>query len=202
MTILINDMGDTVIGSFKRGTFTLADWTVLPKAGVWRAFCEAHPVLLRSTRKRQKQQGEKRTDKRVADGLHAGSEDEDPNPPAVTLEDVALLDQLEDSELACKLSLAIRKTANDLNASPPKRYSYEEWAEFTRLIRFSSVNREQLTEEEDEVGLIEWDWIGEDSPMLAKKTESEWILDRLCESLNRYLRRADVGEGEGGKNLG
>jgi len=36
---------------------------------------------------------------------------------------------------------------------------------------------------------VEWDWIGEDSPMLADVGESEWVLDRLCESLNRYTRK-------------
>lgn len=198
MTILIGDMGDTVIASFKRGTFTLADWTVLPKVGVWRTFSEAHPKLLRWMQRRQEKKEEKRAGKRAANG---GPEDEDLDTPGPTLEEVALLDQLDDRALACKLSAAIRKTANDLQADPPKRYSYEEWAEYTRLIRFSSLDRGDLLEEEEEVGLVEWDWIGEDSPMLAEKTESKWILDRLCESMNRYLRRKDPGANEEDKKV-
>ena len=190
MTILISDMGDTVIASFKRGTFKLADWTVLPKAGVWRDFVEAHPVLLHWILKRQEKQEEKKTGKRVAEGFRAGPAEEDPEAPGPTLEDVALLDKLDDRALARKLALAIRKTAHDLkNHDPPKRYSYEEWAEYTRLIRFTSIDKEDLEEEEMEVGLVEWDWIGEDSPMLAEKSESEWVLERLCESLNRFMMK-------------
>ena len=40
MTILISDMSNTVVATFKQGTFKLADWTVLPKTGVYRALGE------------------------------------------------------------------------------------------------------------------------------------------------------------------
>ena len=186
MTILISDMGDTVIASFKRGTFTLADWTVLPKAGLWRHLLEKYPWLLLWLEKKSRQAAEKR---RLARGMPVGPEDEDAAAPPPTLEQVAELDNLGDVALAKKLSIAIRHTADEMKNDPARRYSYEEWAEYTRLIRFSRYSKEELGEEEEEEGLIEWDWIGEDSPMLARQSESEWLLDRLCESLNRYMRR-------------
>ncbi|KAL9100588.1 MAG: hypothetical protein Q9163_004047 [Psora crenata] len=195
MTILISDMGDTVIASFKRGTFTLADWTVLPRAGVWRDFCEAHPWLLRWIEKHQQNEEERKMSKRVAEGFRAGPPDEDIDAPIPTLEDVCLLDNLDGVALARRLAAAIRRISNHLGADPPKRYTYEEWAKYTRLIRFSRMSPGELEEEEEEVGLVEWDWIGEDSPMLADKSESEWILDRLCESLDRFLskQKPDTG---------
>jgi potassium channel subfamily K len=64
--------------------------------------------------------------------------------------------------LARQLALAIRRTAHELGTEKDKKkYSYEEWAEFTRLIRFSAAGGvvQALREEEDE-GLVEWDWIG------------------------------------------
>ncbi|KAL9130533.1 MAG: hypothetical protein Q9217_001301 [Psora testacea] len=205
MTILISDMGDTVIASFKRGTFQLADWTVLPKAGIWRDFCKAHPWLLRWMQKRQ-QKEEKKSGKRMAEGFATGSgpaDDGDVNTPAPTLEDVRLLDDLDENALARRLAIAIRRTANELHCDPPKRYTYEQWAEYTRLIRFSRLDPEQLEEAEEEEGLVEWDWIGEESPMLANKSESEWILDRLCESLDRFLRKQQQQQGLGtGGSLG
>ena len=197
MTILISDMGDTVIASFKRGTFTLADWTVLPKAGLWRELLEKYPWLLLWLQKKSKEAEEK---KRVAQGLRVGPEDEDINattPP--TMEEVAELDSLDDHACARKLAIAIRRTANDLKADPPCRYSYEEWAEHTRLIRFSRMSKEELDEEEEEQGLLDWDWIGEDSPMLAEETEAEWVLDRLCESLDRYMRKQGPGKTSNGE---
>ena len=189
MTILISDMGDTVIASFKRGTFTLADWTVLPKAGIWRAFLEKHPVLLRWL---QNNENKAAARKRLTEGFRVGPEDgdeEEKNAMPPTLEELADGDGLDEHELARKLALAIRRTATDLKAEEPRRYSYEEWVEYTRLIRFSSKSKGEVEEEEEEEGLIEWDWIGIDSPMLAEQTESEWLLDRLCESLNRYMSR-------------
>jgi potassium channel subfamily K len=108
-------------------------------------------------------------------------------------EDVANKEKIPDAAaLARQLALAIRRAAHDLGGSEKdkKKYSYEEWVEFTRLIRFSASGgvQQALKEEEDE-GLVEWDWIGEDSPMMARICEPEFVLDRLVESLVRYLRR-------------
>ena len=63
------------------------------------------------------------------------------------------------------------------------------------------MSKEELEREEEEEGIVEWDWIGEDSPMLAEETESEWVLDRLCESLGRYMRK-QVGGGLGREQMG
>ena len=191
MTILISDMGDTVIASFKRGTFAVADWTVLPKEGLWRNLLERYPWLLLWLEKKSRQAAQKRRLARgmpVGPDLDASDEDnDDPDPP--TIEEVANLTSLTNAQLARKLAKAIRRTADDMHADPPKRYSYEEWAEYTHLIRFTRMSKEELEREEEEEGIVEWDWIGEDSPMLAEETESEWVLDRLCESLGRYMRK-------------
>ncbi|KAM0795751.1 hypothetical protein BDR22DRAFT_976648 [Usnea florida] len=189
MTILISDMGDTVIASFKRGTFKLADWTVLPKAGLWRELLENYPWLLLWLQKRSQKAAEKR---RLAAGMAVG-QDEDEMEPAPTMEQVSELDNLDDRALAGRLAIAIRHTANHLKEDPPRSYCYEEWAEYTRLIRFSRLSKEEIELAEAEEGIVEWDWIGEDSPMLADSTESEWVLDRLCESLNRYMRKQGTG---------
>ncbi|KAL8929180.1 MAG: hypothetical protein Q9208_001263 [Pyrenodesmia sp. 3 TL-2023] len=168
MTILISDMGDTVIASFKRGTFALADWTVLPKAGLWRSLLERHPWFLHWLQNRTKEAEEERC---VAQGFSIGALDEDEHAPPPTLDQIAELDKLDQHALARKLGLAIRKTASDLRADPPKTYSYEEWAMYTHLIRFTRMSRAELDNEEEAQGLIEWDWIGENSPLLAEQSE-------------------------------
>ena len=195
MTILISDMGDTVIASFKRGTFKLADWTVLPKAGLWRELLEKYPWLLLWLQKKAQKAAERR---RIAAGMPVGPEENEMAPPP-TLEQVSELDSLDDQTLAAKLAVAIRHTANHLKDDPPRRYGYEEWVEYTRLIRFSR-SKEEIELEEEERGIVEWDWIGEDSPMMADSTESEWVLDRLCESLHRYMRRQRIGVSAGDKS--
>ncbi|KAI9807686.1 MAG: hypothetical protein M1825_005627 [Sarcosagium campestre] len=184
MTILITDMGETVIASFKRGTFRLADFTVLPKAGLWKSLLDKNPWLLFWV---QKKLDERRAEKRIEQGFPLATVD-DAAEQQPTLEALARGD-FDEQSLARRLAIAIRHTANHLGEDPPRRYTYEQWVEYTRLIRFSSKSAEEVEGEEDSQGLIEWDWIGEDSPMMADETEAEWVLDRLCESLDRYMMK-------------
>jgi potassium channel subfamily K, other eukaryote len=183
MTILISDMGDTVIASFKRGTFKLGDWTILPKSGIYRAFVQNNPWLGNWIQKRVEK-------KRVEKGFPIGFDER--QAPGPSIEQLADAENLSDTELTHRLALAIRKTADDLRRPYPCRYTYEEWVEFTRLIRFTSYSPQQLEEEEEIDGVIEWDWIGDNSPMLSHQSEAEWVLDRLCESLMRLLKKGNL----------
>ena len=183
MTILISDMGDTVIASFKQGTFTLADWTVMPKKGIYRAFMLRNPWLWNWLQRR----AEKR---RIKKGFETGFENND--LPTPSIDELARQETLTEGELTRQLAFAIRKTADDLMRRTTRRYSYEDWVEFTRLIRFTSSNSAEVEEDEEEHGVINWDWIGDDSPMLSDQSETEWVLDRLCESLLRLLKKERV----------
>lgn len=193
MTILISDMGDTVVSAINRGTFTLADWTVMPKKGLWHTILKDYPQLLvwlqsidkKRQEKKRLQRGFGLADPDVEGDVAIGIEE----PKKKTLEELAT-EGLSEHQLARKLAIAIKRVAQDLQTEHHKKYSYEEWVDFTRLIRFSKYTTEEEIElQEEEQGLVEWDWIGEDSPMLSDLGESQWVLDRLCESLNRYTRR-------------
>lgn len=188
MTILITDLGDTVINKFKEGTFKLADFTVLPKYGVWRQFLERHPWLLNWLQRRKQRKDEKR---RIEEGFHAGPEPE-PRPPTPTIEQLAE-EELSPDELARRLATKLRQTADEMKSEPDKRYSYEEWVEFTQLIRFTAKKNDDGSVIEEEEDMIEWDWIGEDSPMMSKSGEPEFVLDRLCESMHRYIKNGISG---------
>ena len=186
MTILISDMGDTVIDSFKRGTFRLADWTLLPKKGIYSAFMRKNPWLWNWLQRIS-------ASRRVKKGFKVGpAEDEARRIP--TIEELAKGESYSEGELTRQLAFAIRHTADDLKHHNSKKYSYEQWVEFTRLIRFTTEGINNLEHDEEEHGVVEWDWIGEDSPMLSEQTETEWILDRLCESLLRLLQRDTISK--------
>jgi potassium channel subfamily K, other eukaryote len=200
MTILISDMGETIVMSINRGTFTLAEWTIMPKKGVVHDFVEKHPQINKWLEQKTK---DRQAMKRIEEGFRIQDPDEETpvnetadNDPQQRDNSQPTLERLAkeplvvtEHDLARRLANAIKKTANDLRLPHHKKYSYEEWVEFTRLIRFSRESPEQVEEDEEEEGLVDWDWIGEDSPMLADVSESEWILDRLCESLNRYTKK-------------
>jgi potassium channel subfamily K len=199
MTILISDMSSTVVDSFKRGTFRLADFTVLPQEGAYRAWLEGHPKLLNWLRRRKAEQEKQ---KRMKEGMRfpdaSDPEQQDEDHKAINPDLNRLTNEVKSDEkhrpneavLARRLALAIRKVAEDFKSEHKIRYSFEHWAEFTRLIRFTTEPPEEALEEE-ETGLIEWDWIGEDSPMMTNQTEPEFLLDRLTESLDRYMRRVE-----------
>lgn len=200
VTVLIQNMSSTVVSAINRGTFKLADWTVMPSAGAFRVFLDQNPRLKAYLERRQ-------ATKRVERGFQIQNPDD---PEARTLDitkgetgltsvpdetgdvDIPERDPKEtDHDLARQLAKTIKSVAQDLRSSPPKKYTYKEWQHFTNLIRFSALTAEIeiLQEEMEEEGLVEWDWIGEDSPMLADVAEAEWVLSRLCESLTRYSRR-------------
>lgn len=184
MTVLISDMGDTVISSFKRGTFRLGDMTILPKAGLWHDLLKSNPWLWRLVSRRAEK-------KRLKAGFPVGPV-EGEYPPTLSLEQLAD-DSLSEADLTQHLAWAIRKTADDLQHAPDKCYSFEEWCEFTRLIRFTKEGLAQLEYDEEVDGVVDWDWLEDSSPMLSAKSEPEWVLDRLCESLLRLIKRNMLG---------
>ncbi|RLL97373.1 hypothetical protein CFD26_106095 [Aspergillus turcosus] len=186
MTTLISEMSDTIVAWFKHATDKAADWTVLPQSSKYKAFLQRLPVIYSALERRAER-------KRVAQGFPVGDvepgqrQDDDATRRPRPLEDLARDASPSRQDLAQQLAFAIRRTAKHAVGRHPKHYSYEEWVEFTRLIRFTDNSPDGVVLDEDEFGVLNWDWIGETSPMLASQSEPEWILDRLCESLIRYV---------------
>lgn len=209
MTILVSDLGDTVVAKFKKWSNIIADFTVLPKKDIWQPFVNKNPWL-------QQWIEERKAKRRVKAGFEtadpeAGSDTEDDNdeeavetqhPNITSLAAEAETDLTRaptQASLSRRIALSIKKVSLDLRLDTPKRYSYEEWVEFTRLIRYTTPRRlnrvlgTTLTNEtENEEGLVNWDWLGEHSPMVAGVTESEWLLERLVESLIRLEKRREI----------
>lgn len=186
MTILVSHLGTTVVEAFKHGVSSAADFTFLPKHGVWRKLIDRYPWLVDWFTKRRERKAAQR---RIEEGFPTGPARDSGEEPK-TIEQLAK-DDPSAHELARRLAHAIKAVAKDARDDPDKRYSYEEWVEHTRLIRFT-VRRDDDTTDDEGEGMVDWDWIGENSPMLAKGSEASFVLDRLCESMNRYIRRLSV----------
>ncbi|KAF1913058.1 potassium channel-like protein [Ampelomyces quisqualis] len=230
MTILVSDLGDTVVAKFKMWSDQLADFTVLPKEGIWRAYVEKHPWLLdwlqrriasHEAKKRLRKGfnvADPRNDSAATTSTPPNGDGDDPSDPDLELTQhptiPALAAEAEadssalptHASLSRRLALSIKKVSHDFRLPHPRRYTYEEWVEFTRLIRMTTPERLDRdlgttisnTATENEEGLVNWDWIGNDSPMMSGLTESEWLLERLCESLVRLERRKEVACEMGG----
>jgi potassium channel subfamily K len=194
MTILVSDLGDTIVKSYNRGTFKLADLTILPKRGVWQDV--VNRLFPHTGEESHKGAATSNNDPKTEDSpVNERTVNESTDEGATALNDLVAEDDLSDTELARHLAKAIKQVSADMRLNHPKKYTYEEWVEFGLLIRFSarkSHHNHSPPHAEDETvfdEILEWDWIGEDSPMLTGLSESEWVLERLCESLDRYTRR-------------
>ncbi|KAJ5325587.1 hypothetical protein MYU51_000367 [Penicillium brevicompactum] len=212
MTMLISQMSDTIVASFKRATSAVADYVVLPQSHLYKSFLGRIPWVANYMNSRQEkkrlergfplegaskaEEGESSNSARA--GQFNNSGDLATAHPYRSLEE--LIRDPTPLELAQQLAFAIRRATKHAREGKHKRYGYEEWVEFTRLIKFTDPRArppsqraqpeaadDSIDLDEDEYGLLNWDWIGENSPMLAKQTEPEWVLDRLCESLIRYV---------------
>lgn len=84
-------------------------------------------------------------------------------------------------DIALQLSQAIKSVAQDLCTSPPRRFAFEGWVRFRNLIRpcgrwdlekLGSFGEEGEAQAENGES-IDWDWLGEDSPLLADCIEVE-----------------------------
>jgi potassium channel subfamily K len=198
-----------VVSVFNSWSAKLADFTILPQQGIWSNLASSKPWLFlhlpnfieKNLKKPEPQEGidrsptfdfdkEKAEDGAMNDAYAAGSPVPDLQALAKQHEEDLIRKIPDAAALARQLALAIKRAAHDMTLEKPREYTYEEWVEFTRLIRFSAVGgqAEAFKDEEDE-GLIQWDWLAENSPMMAQQNESEFVLERLCESLVRYLRR-------------
>ncbi|RYP45071.1 hypothetical protein DL768_008543 [Monosporascus sp. mg162] len=127
---------------------------------------------------------------------------------------------LETAKIRAKYHLRlideIVRVTRDLHQSPPRKYTFSEWAWFLRLIgedegsaethrrarerprskerhirpEQSGPNRdgrESRAEAVEGDEVSKWSWIGYRSPLMGTREEAEWILDRLEQKLRDEL---------------
>ncbi|KAF2135634.1 uncharacterized protein K452DRAFT_172149 [Aplosporella prunicola CBS 121167] len=197
MTLLVSALGDTFIAGFSKASNRIADFTVLPQFGIWRSIVDNNPWLQRWLGRKEERRERRERKRKAKEGMPVGPAEEataDESRDIVvdgslSLETLANERSVE-AIFARHLPTTIKRVADDLKSGEPKYYTYEEWVGFTRLIRFTVEG----THEQNEESLVEWDWIGEDSPMMGEDGEAGFVLDRLLESLGRLLRKRDESE--------
>lgn len=119
----------------------------------------------------------------------------------------------------------IRNVMNHLHQTPPREYTYKEWAWFLKLIgededsaethRAPPLTIEQKAGMNEELrqershdkesgdgkkdGMKEWSWLGNRSPLMGDKEEAEWVLERLSQTLELRLKQQREHNDERGK---
>ena len=91
----------------------------------------------------------------------------------------------------------------DINASPPRQYTYEEWNYYLRLLgqdeqdasrhRKPKIHHSRNKDSSPDLGTADegdnnsWSWLGIRSPLMGSKTEAEWLLQRLTATLEKEM---------------
>ncbi|KAF4548584.1 Ion channel-like protein 2 [Elsinoe fawcettii] len=237
LTILISDMSDTVVAAFSDLTVWIGSLTVLPGD---RGFSATLKLFLLQFRSGHIDTSEF---KDTPPGLlgeiphHQHRVEYEPGPS--TLEDditARLASHLEDEEVSqltkagsakeliatdvhfyhLVLAREIRQLMRDLNASPARRYKWQEWEYYLWLMENIPLQSSSQSDAQAEKGdredegvkhlvpkalrqtstiaafkqnkaMRQYTWLGEDSPLLSWKGETEWILERLGVTLERGL---------------
>jgi potassium channel subfamily K len=110
----------------------------------------------------------------------------------------------------------IGRVMKHLNSSPPRRYSFDEWAWYLKLIGEDESSPEthrkawrKANADGDGIrtagyigahgreGKTKWSWLGKKSPLMGNKEEAEWVLERLTRTLERELEAMKREEEEG-----
>ena len=100
-----------------------------------------------------------------------------------------------------------------LNTSPDKQYTYDEWKWYLKLMgedegsaethRPAPIEVEKTDGDEPDLGrgqskmgeggeddqVRQWSWMGNRSPLMGDKGEPEWVLEALCQTLERELKK-------------
>lgn len=98
------------------------------------------------------------------------------------------------------LMKALKEVIEHDNASPPRQYSFEEWAWIMKLLNVDESDKKAHDGEKQgkgqgqEVGTFSW--AGENSPLMSTDDEPKWVMSRLIEALERELKSlGDHGNG-------
>lgn len=238
LTILISNMGDTIVKGIKDLTLWIGTITVLPgEHGVRAALKESANQLSRGRlfgdevppgflgessshdASRRDQAGDKDDPESAAQHVQGERAKRDKKHAA---QRSAMNDQLPESKphFHHLLITEIAEVTKHLNAQPPRKYTFEEWAWYLKLVGEDESSADTHVKavrnprpdgegpgvanggqvgygEREGEEKVEWSWVGSRSPLMGMKEEAEWVLERLIGMLERELasvRRESEGE--------
>lgn len=242
LTILISNMGDTIVKGIHDLTLWVGDLTVLPgeqgiksrlkevankatrRQGFNDEVHETPPGILGESNEQERTDGDEQSHHRQNGPESAVQRVQDDYTTQETGEVEKRGkgdDQLLKSRVHyhCILMTEIQRVMKHLKSAPPRKYTFDEWAWYLKLIgedESSPQNHRKAPRKprpdgeglgsamEDKSNDRKWSWIGNRSPLIGSKEESEWVLERLTRTLNHELeamRREELeARGDWGKN--
>ncbi len=209
VTVVVSNMGDTVVKAIKDATLRVGEWTLLPgEQGVRAAFRETTSNLIRRSkpsdvgsndrvRGLREEERDKQTTGRNSKGFNELTQDVEKSENR----EAQAADQRGDPiarDIHHHLALlmkAMREVMMHLDESPPREYTYDEWAWYLKLIEVdveSSIGPSSDVKDERSSGSRDrrssWNWLSADSPLMSDLSEPRWVLDHLAQTLEKKLK--------------
>ena len=246
LTILISDMGDTVIKWVQDLTLKLGEFTVLPGEASTRVrirqraaalskgkisskggMMEEPPGFLSETRDESGEKDSKAYQGRATDGLPGEQDHEGQDDLALAKRHDKIYIDEDPHRYHLLLIKELRNVTKHASESPPRKYTYDEWVWFLKLMgedessdishrkppakvkatnhptQNSSHSAElQQGQTNDKDGrTLPWSWLGTRSPLIGEIEEADWVLGRLSARLEKQLLRMakthKVDDGDG-----
>ena len=245
LTILISNMGDTVVKSIRDLTLWLGEITVLPgEVGVRgrmkqivakstggkvlgdvAKFTDPPPGFLGSEKEIDAEQAPARSGRAGAaatDILAEEFQEEELREARLARIHGDTLGE-DIHEYHYLLIQEFRNVMKHLNESPPRKYTYQEWLWFLKLMgedesKSASHRRapvkvknnpnkgpamQQATGADDEGDRVrQWSWLGNRSPLMGETEEAEWVLERFSITLEKELKKQNDAKRRNGTDPG
>ncbi|KAJ4992660.1 potassium channel [Stagonosporopsis vannaccii] len=205
LTILISNMGDTIIKEFKDFTIWVGSLTLLPDEEGLMSTLKIGAKRMRKVYKEESRDADPGASLRhMMDRLRGHMEEEE----------LGLAEEAgEHGDKLMRdihfyhfiLSKEIRQLMKDVDASPPREYSYSEWAYYLRLLgqdendaschRRARVHHKHGNRSTPDLGTADdgdeqsWSWLGIRSPLMGNSSEAQWLLRRLSNRLEGEMRK-------------
>lgn len=205
LTILISNMGDTIIKEFKDFTIWIGSLTLLPDEEGLMSTLKIGAKRMRKVYKEESREADPGASLRhMMDRLRNHMEEEELGMAEEAGEHGDKL--MRDVHFYhFVLSKEIRQLMKDVDASPPREYSYAEWAYYLRLLgqdendasghRRARVHHKHGGRSTPDLGTADdgdaqqWSWLGIRSPLMGNACEAQWLLRRLSTRLEREMRK-------------
>ncbi|CDM30159.1 hypothetical protein DTO013E5_8175 [Penicillium roqueforti] len=192
ITILISNIGDTVIRFIRDVTLFIGELTILPGD---HSFVDRLKTLTHISWVRWWM--EETTGEKEGAQQHAQfSQNQDPNKENGNDFDFKNNKEEKQAENIHQyiylLFRELRKIIEYASNTPSRKFDYLEWEYYMSLIE--GDNKPKVLGDEANDGQAqaarEWSWTDQENPLLAETSEVQWLLGRLTEVLDRELRRA------------
>jgi potassium channel subfamily K len=212
LTILISNMGDTVIKGFKEFTIWLGSLTVLPDEEGLSAALKVGWKRIKAEVVGDEEMAYRKGSSASTNGSTTERSTEDRLAAYIEQEELGQAqeagergDYLERDIRFYHFVLAkeARQLMKDVENEPDKQYSYHEWQYYLRLIgqnendashhRQPEAKPQRDEGETPDIGAgddgqhLTWSWLGIRSPLMGNQSEPQWLLQRLAGKLEAEM---------------